>query len=247
MARTAIVAGALGYVGGAIARKLSKDGFKVAALYRNSSDEEVGVFLASLSGVGHKAYRCDLASAAEIQRALELASTELGPVFAAVYAAGSLPAPKPLNAVLEADLRAEFDRDVFTCFNFLSLCARELKKNKDGVLIGITTAGVATSVNTKARGAYSPIKFAQQGMLVALKEELAAANVRVFSIAPGVMAGGLNRSTPKAFLDMVREKVADKKLADAEDVAETASMLCSEKSRGVSRLTFLIAPESKAL
>jgi enoyl-[acyl-carrier-protein] reductase (NADH) len=58
------------------------------------------------------------------------------------------------------------------------------------------------------------------------------------------MAGGLNKSTPTAFLDMTREKSPTKALATAEDVADKISFLCSDNSRDVTDLTFLIAPES---
>lgn len=228
--KVVVVSGGAGYVGSAIVRRLEQEGFTVAALYRHEVPQN-----------GHP-YQCDLSNTGAVTATFDTLERELGPLYAGVHAAGSLPLPKQLSQLSSAELREQFDKDVFTGFAFLSECARRLKGHDTGVLVGITTAGVATSVNTKARGAYSPVKFALQGMLVALREELASSGIRVYSVAPGVMEGGLNKGTPKAFLDMVRALIPSKTLATVDDVALKVSGLLSEGNTET-ELTILVAPE----
>lgn len=233
--RVAVVAGGTGYVGSAIAKRLAADGMRVAALSRSAP-----------AGDAAGAYQCDLRDAAAVTAALARIEAEMGPLAAAVYAAGDMPPRVQLHLASDDDLRAQFETNVFGAFHFFRECAARLKARGQGVLIGITTAAVATPVNTKARGVYSPVKFAQQGILAAFKEELAAAGVRVYSVAPGVMPGGLNSATPQAFLDMVRAKAPGGKLAEGDDVAAAVSYLCSPEGAAFTDLTMLVAPETGA-
>jgi len=142
------------------------------------------------------------------------------------------------------DLKEQCNVNIFGSFNLLSACALRLKEHKEGVIVGITTAAVVSQTNTRARGAYSLVKFALQGMLAAFKEELASYNVRVYSVAPGVMNGGMNHATPQAFIEMIKEKSPTKTLAQSTDVAAAISFLCSNDSIHLTNLTLLIAPES---
>ncbi len=243
-ARVAVISGGMGYVGSVVATRLAKEGMRIALLYHTTSEQAASEALSNLFGGGHVAYKCDVRDAVNTKQVIVRIEDEMGNIYVAIDAAGILPKPKQLSASRIEDVREQFETGVFGSFNFLSACAARLKEHTEGVIIGITTAAVVTSVNTKARGAYSMIKFAIQGLLTAFKEELLVHNVRVYSVAPGVMAGGLNRSTPNAFLDIVRDKSPTKILATAEDVADTVAFLCSDNSRDVTTLTFLIAPES---
>jgi NAD(P)-dependent dehydrogenase (short-subunit alcohol dehydrogenase family) len=92
-------------------------------------------------------------------------------------------------------------------------------------------------------GAYIPAKYAVQGMLVMLREELSPQGVRVYSVAPGFMHGGMNSDVPMAFAEMIREKSDTKKLTTAVDVAERVAYLCNDKSREEKSLTFVVSEE----
>ncbi len=245
--KVAVISGGTGYVGSHIAKQLSADGISIALLYNRASKEKIVQVLSTLEGKGHKAYFCDLSDFSSVEKVLDCIEVEIGKIYFCIHAAGTMPLRKQLHSISVDDMRKQFETDVFGSFVFLKECSKRLKEYGRGVIIAITTAGVATSVNTKARGVYSVVKFALQGMLVSLKEELSSFGVRVYSLAPGVLPGGMNEDTPQAFLDMVKEKSPTKKLAGAEDVAEKVSFLCSEGSRHMEDLTVVIAPESSLM
>jgi NAD(P)-dependent dehydrogenase (short-subunit alcohol dehydrogenase family) len=242
--KIAVISGATGYVGFEVAKKLADDGMTIAMMYRTNPKKDVARMLSELSGKGHLSYACDIADKNSVAKTIDMIEKEMGNIYACVHTAGTIPKPKQLHLSSEEDLREQFEVNIFGSFNFLSTCALRLKEHKKGVVIGITTASVATQVNTKARGAYSVTKFALQGMLVALKEELTPYHIRVYSIAPGVMAGGMNQDTPKAFIEIVRHSSPTKTLASAKDIANKISYLCSDTTKDEKKLTFLIAPET---
>jgi len=238
------VSGAMGYLGQAIVRTLAQEGYAVAILFRSNPPEEVDAFLSSLPPAGCKAFACDLKSEQEAARAFEEIKRDMGPLYACIHAAGEMPRMKQLNQLTAEEFKQEIESSLMPSFNFLARGAAHLKERKEGVLVGITTAGVVTERNTKARGAYSPMKFALQGLLVALREELAQSGVRVYSVAPGVMPGGLNEKTPQAFLDMVRALIPNKELMTAQRVAQTVLQLVAEETARP-EMTILLAPEAE--
>jgi 3-oxoacyl-[acyl-carrier protein] reductase len=242
--KIAVISGATGYVGFEVAKKLASDGMNIAMIYHTTPDDTVTRVLSELSGTGHHAYACDISDKNSVAKTIDVIEEEMGNISVCVHTAGTKPKPKQLHLSSPDDLQEQFNVNVFGAFNFLSACALRMKERQKGVIIGITTAGVATSNNTKARGAYSVTKFALQGILTAFKEELSLFNIRVYSVAPGVMEGGMNRDTPKAFLEIVRHTSPSKTLANAKNVAEKISYLCSDKTNDIRELTFLIAPET---
>lgn len=242
--RIAVVSGATGYLGFEIARKLAADGVRIAFLYHSKSDDAASRMLSELPGEGHRAFVCDLSNKEQIDQVIKKIEAEMGDMSACIHAAATPPKLKQLHSSPVSDIEEEFRVNVFGAFNFLSACALKLKEHRQGVLIGITTAAVATSVNTKTRGAYGVGKFALQGILTAFKEELLPYGVRVYSVAPGFMEGGINSSIPRAFAEMVRSISPTRRITNAEEVAKRVALLCSDEVRNADALTIVIAPET---
>lgn len=241
--KVAVISGGTGYVGSAVALKLAADGMIVALVYNNASDKEVEAILGGLPGSGHKAYRCDITDALAVSGVVENIEDELGPIYACIHTAGEKPDRKKLYLTSSDDFRRQFEVNVFGSFNFISVCAARLKGHEEGVIVGITTAGVVSESSISGLGAYVPAKYALQGILAMLKAELTQYGVRVYSVAPGFMAGGMNNGLPKAFVDIVKDKSPTKSLATASLVAEKVSLLCSSGGAVNDTLTVLVAPE----
>lgn len=239
--KTVIVSGATGYVGSEIARRLSEDGVRVAALYHAASDDEARTLLSSLQGSGHRAYRCRLEEAEDVAHTLQEIEKTQGPLYACVHAAWAKSDRKKLIDCTEEELRVQFDRNIYASFNLLSACASHFKKNKEGVIIGITTLGVIVPEAARGMGAYIPAKYALQGMLAVFKEELASSGVRVYSVAPDFMEGGMNGAIPKAFVEMLKAKNPKGVLTRPDDVARLISFLCSDTAIDEKRLTFPVS------
>lgn len=241
--KIAVISGAFGYVGFEVSKKLAQEGMILAMLYHMTDEVIVAQKLSELQGTGHRAYVCDLKNAEEVERTLDDIGQDLGAFSVCVHAAGEKPKRKSLIASSVDDLKTQFENNIVPSFNFLSSCAKRLKEHQEGVVIGITTVGIVVPEATRSLGAYIPAKYAIQGMLTMLKEELAPFSVRVYSVAPGFMHGGMNDDIPKAFAEMVRGKSPTKKLTTAADVAEKVSYLCGAGSKDEKVLTFIVSEE----
>lgn len=227
MKKVAIVSGGTGYVGSAIVKKLIADGFSVASLYNSPK-------IAKLNE-----YKCDLRNEDEVRKTIEKIEIDMGEIYACVHTAGTKPDRKQLHLSRTEDLKVQFETNVFGSFNFLSACALKMKKI-GGVVIAITTEGVVNPKATKSLGAYIAAKYALQGMLNAFREELVSNSIRVYSIAPGFMEGGMNKDIPKAFVEMIKKNSPNGSIRQASDIAEIVSSLCKEKGQYHSESTIII-------
>jgi NAD(P)-dependent dehydrogenase (short-subunit alcohol dehydrogenase family) len=237
-----VVSGGFGYVGLEIIKQLSSNNFSLAILYNNTPQEKVDTYMRSLSGDGHKAYQCNLSDRFAVDSVFSKIENEQGKIFVCIHAAGRKPERKKLYLTTNEELENHLKDNVVSSFNFLTCSAKILQGHKEGVIIGITTAGVIVPEATKSLGTYIPAKFAVQGMLTMLKDELSPFGVKVYSIAPGFMSGGMNSDIPQAFVQMIQAKSNSKEIMNATKLAQVVASLSSGEQASDS-LTVVLAPE----
>lgn len=240
--KIAIVSGALGYVGKAVCLRLAEDGFQVVLIHRSNNEETISANLALLSGSVHKAYYCDLVLYEEVKNVLEKIRIDIGMPDLIVHAAGQQPERKKIYTTTKEAFTIQVEQNIIASFNFLTLSAQLIQTSQKGVIIGITTAGVVKKEATKSLGGYIPAKYAVQGMLTMLRDELAP-HIRVYSLAPGFMEDGMNKTIPKAFVEMIKSKSKCGTLATAESVASSIVKLFNKETTLDDKLTILVAPE----
>jgi NAD(P)-dependent dehydrogenase (short-subunit alcohol dehydrogenase family) len=240
--KIAVVSGGFGYLGFEVVKRLAGDGFSVAILYRQTSPEKKDAFLKNLEGDGHQAYQCDLTDSVAVEAVFARIEQEQGVIFTCVHTAGKKPERKKIHLTTQSEFLSQMEGTLLTSFNFLTASAKKLKEHKEGVLVCVTTAGVVIPEATKSLGAYIPAKYAVQGILTMMRDELSSYGVNVYSVAPGFMAGGMNNDIPQAFVEMIRFKSKTKELTSAISVAGVIGDLCSQKITPQD-MTMVIAPE----
>jgi NAD(P)-dependent dehydrogenase (short-subunit alcohol dehydrogenase family) len=240
--KIAVVSGGFGYVGLEIIKQLSANNFLIAALFNSTEQEKIDKCMKELHGDGHQAYKCNLEDMQSVQAVFDLIEEKQGIISVCVHAAGKKPERKKIHLTTVEEFDRQIKGNLITSFNFLTTASNKLKKHKIGMIIGITTIGVIVPDATKSLGAYIPAKYAVQGILTMLKDEMLPYGVDVYSVTPGLMPGGMNEAIPKAFIEMVREKSASKKITDAVSVARLITQL---SCRGLqpNSLNVSIAPE----
>ncbi|MFG3168571.1 SDR family NAD(P)-dependent oxidoreductase [Streptomyces sp. NPDC048200] len=114
-------------------------------------------------------------------------------------------------------------------FNVLRLAAAEMAKTKEadgerGVIIN--TASAAAFEGQIGQCAYSASKSGIVGMTLPIARDLAAAKIRVVTIAPGLFSTPLLNRKPKAFLDALGAQVPHpSRLGDPDEYAHLATSI----------------------
>jgi 3-oxoacyl-[acyl-carrier protein] reductase len=122
-------------------------------------------------------------------------------------------------------------------FALLQEAAKRMRTAKAGRIIGITTAALDPALRAKRMGSYLVGKATLEAILRELAKELAGDGITVNAVAPGFMAGGLNKDLPERMTDFVKEANPMKTLVTPQDVAAAVAFLCSPDARAITGIS----------
>jgi NAD(P)-dependent dehydrogenase (short-subunit alcohol dehydrogenase family) len=195
---TAVVIGATGVLGGALAEGLAAAGARVAVLGRNAERGEARV--KSIKGQGGQAmfFACDAASRCSLAEAHEKLEAALGAPGILINAAGgndarvTVTADHPFEEIKQEDWAANFDLNLvggalLPCQEFGSAMCKRGK----GSIINI--ASVSAHLPLSRVVSYSAAKAAVVSLSKFLAREWATKGVRVNTITPGFFPAEQNR------------------------------------------------------
>ncbi len=222
MSGTAIVTGASGGIGRAVARRLAHDGFAVVVGYAGSAskaEETVSEIVAS--GGRAAAVQADVASAAHVERLFTTAVDTFRSVDVVVNCAGIM----PLRPIAGGDSEV-FDKVIATNLRgtFLVLAQAAQHVAAGGRIIAFSTSVIAKAFPTY--GPYIASKAGVEGLVHVLANELRGRNITVNAVAPGPVATELFLSgKTEAQVDQLRKLPPLERLGQPDDIAGVVSFL----------------------
>jgi 3-oxoacyl-[acyl-carrier protein] reductase len=220
--KIAIVTGASGGIGGAVAERLARDGFTVVVNYAGNAASAEAV-VARIEAAGGRAVtaKADISDAVAVARMFETVETAFGGIDVLINNAGIM----GLATIADSD-DAQFDRLIAVnlkgTFNTLREAAKRLRDG--GRIVNFSSSVVGLLQPTY--GVYAATKAAVEAMTSILAKELRGRNITVNAIAPGPTA-------TKLFLDGKPQEVVDRlaklapleRLGQPEDIADAVAFL----------------------
>lgn len=224
--RTAVVTGATGGIGSAIAHRLAKDGFAVVAGY-HSAAERAEQLLADLPGSGHRAARISVLEPASLEELAGSLSAGGGALDVLVNCAGMTRAvPHDDLDGLDDDLVGEiFATNWRGPFATIRALRPLLEAAATAVVINISSVAGVTGQGSNV--AYCASKAALDSMTRSLGRALAP-SIRVVSVSPGWVLGKYAERMSPEVLDAQREATPLRRLATADDVAAAVSAVVGD-------------------
>lgn len=229
----ALVVGASGGIGAAIAALLLERGSRVAMTYRRPSPRVDEL----CAGDSSASYQIDLNVAEGCQRVVEAVVSDFDAIHTVVYAAGPH-VPMKYVATISAELfRQQMLDDAVGCFNIVQPCLPHLRETH-GNLVAVTT--VATARFPARDSLSSAPKGAVEALVRAIAFEEGRFGVRANCVGPGIMGDGMTQRLvdsgdfPESVMDATRKMIPMRKLGSAADVAEAVCFLASDKAAYIS-------------
>ncbi|WP_211830866.1 SDR family oxidoreductase [Kistimonas asteriae] len=192
-----VITGASSGIGEAAARKFSQEGYPLLLLARRLERME------SLGLPNTLCRQVDVTDLIAFRAALEEAEGKYGPTDCLINNAGILRLGR-MDTQDPQEWQLMFDTNVQGLLNGIHLVLAGMRRRQSGTLINISSvAGRKTFVN---HGGYCGTKFAVHAISEGIREEVADDNVRVVTIAPGIVETEILDHTTS---DAVRQEYKD--------------------------------------
>ena len=222
MSKTAIITGASGGIGKAIALRLAADGFNVVLHYSGKS-APVQETIKQIEAAAGKAVgvSADVTKEKEVASIFKEAISAFGTIDVVVHSAGIM----PLSPIVENDVEL-FDKVIATNLRgtFLVLAQAAKQIAQGGRIMALSSSVIAKS--TPTYGAYIASKAGVEGLVKVLAAEMRGRQVSVNAIAPGPVATPLFlEGKSKEQIEQLSKIAPFERLGQPEDVARVVSFL----------------------
>lgn len=212
--KSIIVTGGCSGLGLATAKRLAKLGAHVTMLDLHDNANAIG----EMGDHWAQFVKCDVTNADSVKAAIEATVKKFGAVHGAVNCAGIAPPAKILGKKGVHDLglfQKVINVNLVGTFNVMRLAAEEMLKNapetfcphdgERGVIV--MTASIAAFEGQIGQCAYAASKGGVVGLTLPAARELAAHQIRVNTIAPGIMGTPMLAGLPPAAQESLGQAV----------------------------------------
>jgi len=228
---TALVTGASGSIGSAIAKALAGQGARLALSGSNAGKLEA--FAAELGG-NHVPLVCDLSDAAAVDGLVPRAIEALGKLDILVNNAGVT--RDNLAMRMKDD---EWDQvisvNLEAAFRLIRASLKPMMKARFGRIISITS--VVGTTGNPGQANYAASKAGLVGMSKALAQEVASRTITVNCVAPGFISSAMTDALPDAQKEALTARIPAGQLGQGADIAAAVTYLASREASYVTGQT----------
>lgn len=220
--KTALVTGASGGIGGAIARSFAAAGARVALSGTRAGALEA---LRDELGAQHVVLACDLGDGGAVDALIGQAEAALGQLDILVSNAG-LTKDGLLLRMKDEDWERVMRVNLEAYFRLARTALRGMMKRRFGRLIAISSIVGVTGNPGQAN--YAASKAGLIGFSKALAQEVASRGVTVNCIAPGFIASAMTEGLAQAQQEALLGRIPLGRLGSGQDIAAAALYLAAE-------------------
>jgi NAD(P)-dependent dehydrogenase (short-subunit alcohol dehydrogenase family) len=240
--KVAIVTGSSRGIGRAIAERLAEHGARVVISSRKAvACEAVSSGINQKHGPGTSiAVPANISSREDLQRLVDVSRSTFGEIGILVCNAASNPHYGPMSTLGDDAFRKILENNVIANHWLIQMVSPGMCRARDGSIVVLSS--IAGIRGQSMIGAYGISKAADMQLVRNLAVELGPSNVRVNSIAPGVIRTDFARALveDEALRIQIEEHSPLRRFGDPDDVAGVAVFLSSAAGRYLTGQTLVV-------
>lgn len=224
----ALVTGASGGIGSAIAMALAKQGARVAL--SGSNGEKLRIFREQLIdevGGDHVEITCNLSDTTQVEELIPATLDTLGGIDILVNNAGIT--RDNLAMRMKDD---EWDQviaiNLEAAFRLMRASARPMMKARFGRIINITSVVGATG--NPGQMNYTAAKAGLTGMTKSIAQEVASRGITANCVAPGFIRTAMTAALDEKQTETINAKIPAGKMGEGEDIGAACAYLASKEA-----------------
>jgi 3-oxoacyl-[acyl-carrier protein] reductase len=221
---TALVTGASGGIGSAIAQALAGQGARLAV--SGSNADKLEAFRGSLGG-DHVALPCNLSDGAAVDALVPSAVEALGKLDIVVNNAG-VTRDNLVMRMKDEEWDQVIRVNLEAAFRLARAAARPMMKARFGRIISITS--VVGTTGNPGQANYAASKGGLTAMSKALAQELASRGITVNCVAPGFITSPMTDELPDAQKEALNARIPAGKMGEGADIGAAVVYLASKEA-----------------
>jgi 3-oxoacyl-[acyl-carrier protein] reductase len=232
--KVALVTGASGGIGGAIAKALHAQGATV--VLSGTRAEALEALKGELGDRAHMA-TCNLADAASVEALPKTAEQLAGPIDILVNNAG-VTRDNLFMRMKDEEWDQVIAVDLTAAFRLSRAVLRGMMKKRWGRIVSITS--VVGTMGNPGQGNYAAAKAGLVGMSKSLAYEVASRNITVNCIAPGFIATAMTDVLADAQKTQLLSRIPAGRMGEVREIAGAVVYLASEEASYITGQTLHI-------
>lgn len=218
-----IVTGASRGIGREIAKNLAEKGNRVIANYNNSEEQAQNL---QKENSNIEIYKADVSKREEVKKMVEYVICKYGKIDVLINNAG-ISESKLFTQVTDEDWQKIINNNLYSAFCVTQEVVSNMIRNQHGCIINISS--VWGMVGASCETIYSIAKAGIDGMTKSLAKELGPSNIRVNSIAPGIIDTDMNKSLTKEEVEEIKKEIPLGKIGQTSNISRCVEWLIDDQ------------------
>ena len=224
--KTVIVTGGSRGIGAAIVKELAKENYNIVLNY-NNSEEAAQKIQNELNekGINIEIFKADVSKREEVKALVQFTLNKFKNIDVLINNAG-IAQEKPFVDITDED----WDKMMQVNLNSVFYCTQEVLEymihSKKGCIINISSIWGITGGSCEVH--YSVTKAGIDGITKALAKELAPSNIRVNSIAPGMIATDMTNDYTEEEINEIKAQIPLGRIGAPIDIAKCVKWLIED-------------------